>query len=108
MDNETAKQRHTLGPLEVRPDATSKAIFVYGPDGNAVASVRRRWRGGEEQLAYARLFVAAPELLEACQIAAGYFTSLPQHPDRGHDIANDLAVLKAAIAKAEGTAEMKG
>jgi len=51
----------------------------------------------------ARLHAAAPDLLAACKEAVDYYRRLPPHPDRGHDVVADLALLEAAIAKAEGS-----
>ncbi len=39
------------------------------------------------------------ELLAACKMAESYYTRLPKYPDRGHDIAAELAVLRKIADK---------
>ena len=103
MDNETAK--HTPGPWEFNRFGD---LTIRANNWGVIAKIAKhdaRLEFAPIVLANARLLTAAPELLEACKLAVDYFSRLPQHADRGHDIANDSAILNAAIAQAEGTAD---
>lgn len=115
--------KHTPGPLTVRqPDAWPFDIEVVNTDGDVVWSERRFAHstkqknltdclyavgfdrderpaviaGIERQLADIHLRAAAPDLLEAVQLARGWL-ALWASAER------ELAIIDAAIAKAQGT-----
>lgn len=51
----------------------------------------------------ARLTAQRDKLLEACRMAESYYARLPKAPDRGHDIAAELASLRDAISYSENS-----
>lgn len=97
--NETAQ--HTPGPWINRQDTRSNGILIFGPDGNSLATIRRRWRGIGEQEANARLFVAAPELLEACKAFVNDAETTAAKESH-ITLVKAFGMAKAAIANAEG------
>lgn len=84
--------KHTPGPWRVVPTGAGNVLIQSDSVSQTVATVH-----GAEQAANARLIAAAPELLEALQLAVGI---IENHPAMGA-----MAVppsFRAAIAKAEG------
>src|SRR5262245_5036653 len=102
------ESKHTPGPWENGPfDVYSKADIEDG--GNIVCEAPQDWEDSMYRWeANARLIAAAPELLEACEagfralydlIQSEFATSSNPHPA---DSDPDVALLRAAIAKARG------
>lgn len=97
---------HTPGPWEVEPCTEGGAFEIT----EGIGSVGTAWGENDEALANARLMAAAPELLMVCQCIAGDLEALLGGDDfSGMSDAEMFGVmlesLKAAIAKAEGTAK---
>lgn len=103
---------HTPGPWELSPRRDREGAFRVIRDGYAVAIVTLRGSSPaspqyHEQDANARLIAAAPDLLDVLRVTAGNIRSLGP----AGALANVytpyevwLAVVEAAIAKAEGWA----
>lgn len=88
--------KHTPGPLGIKADTYTTLVTT---DNNPPWGHTARCYG-DNQIADARLYAAAPELLEACKAALGVFPA----PDQGEGSSYYLAyrLLETAIAKAEG------
>lgn len=98
--------KHNPGPWRVDGQAHDMAgsAIIHDVNGFPVASTRSWIK--EQHEANARLVAAAPDLLEACKrqvanIEQWLETGVPASADESQQIYN---ALKAAIAKAEGTA----
>ena len=91
-----SETQHTPGPLEYFFGGGTGA-FIVEPDGTVVAklSVIENTSGHSALVANARLFAAAPELLEACEGLLG----LAERDGWLHVAVNQA---RAAIAKAKG------
>ncbi|MFT4076454.1 MAG: hypothetical protein QM647_13090 [Asticcacaulis sp.] len=94
--------KHTPGPLSftgfIQDGSTSGHVYLTDANERKIASL---WGAGTEKVANAHLFSAAPELLDACQVAIGHLTGGMDGDWRDCD---PVAVLRAAIAKATGAA----
>lgn len=84
--------------------------IISGPDGGHVAYVlpTTKPKRGEaykhvdaERDARGHLIAAAPQLLAACKAAEKVLAAM-QETDRGYIVAEELGMIRAAIAKAEG------
>jgi hypothetical protein len=103
--------KHTPGPFEVQdPMGSADGLWVVqaglvASEWSCIAIVcRDEDRSGAhfitkaEQAANARLFAAAPDLLEALKVAFDYFPTEGAHFDKS----SVVGAIHAAIAKAEG------
>lgn len=105
-----SKQTHTPGPWQKESDGAGE-FGIHADAGRTwkfVAMVTANGQGSAvvteaEAEANARLVAAAPELLAACELALAYMErhSVPA-PEYVTARANDLNILRAAIAKAGG------
>lgn len=85
-------EQHTPGPWHI-----GRRFIVYGPHGEQVADCSTVTNFADENRANARLIVAAPDLLAACEKAeASLLSSNPL------DFKVGLAAIRAAIAKTRG------
>jgi hypothetical protein len=98
--------KHT--PWRFEPEDGQADQWVFGSDGEFVATVDGRFKDDPQAIVHARLICAAPELLEAARLFVAY-DSAPD--DTAEDFgrmmlayADALAAAKSAIAKAEGRA----
>ena len=113
----STRTQHTPGPWKIARERNGAAYpAVRGPDGGIVATCGYRvCPESTEDDDNARLIAAAPDLLAACEAAAGSLDVMAHHASetyphfedtRGQmDIAaavNVLATLRAAIARANG------
>ena len=100
-DTVITSSAHTRGPWAVfgiKTDAPLIHTVKEGPAGVMVAIVSKEWGIEQEKEANAQLIAAAPDLLEACFIAA-----LELHcPDGDDHECGAFAVINDAIAKAQG------
>lgn len=92
------KTKHTPGPWFVDSNHED-ACFVGQDDGCAVASMV--CGDGQDMRANAQLIAAAPEMLEALELANLYILSISNHPDIHNATALHLK-LQDLIAKAKG------
>lgn len=98
--------RHTSGPWAVRPNV---AIDIVGPTGKLLATCYPRLlhngytdpAGLPESEANARLVAAAPDLLDAVKASRAVLTSILGTETESAIIAEQVAVIDAAIAKSE-------
>jgi hypothetical protein len=82
---------------DYQDDVFVAVVKEVGGNGEELAAVIAAGDISEEEaLANGRLFAAAPELLEACKLMAGY------GPGKMPDGRDTDDVLRAAISKAEG------
>jgi hypothetical protein len=85
--------------------------MIYGQRGAQVADLRGDLLEKVESRANARLIAAAPEMLNACTLAVmmlgveAQAHRESQSPKKAEAVEGAIAVLRAAIAKAEGSAE---
>ena len=96
---------HTPGPWRMEQSQKYHSIRVVGADNKPVASFgnQARWIGYTQMLANARLIAAAPELLEACEMALNTLNGLAHFLN---DVEQDtIEYLLLAIAKARGRHE---
>lgn len=103
--------KHTPGPFEAAPDAYREFWTVYAPDPSEHASAGDLMVVADNLTeGNARLFAAAPDLLEACKSAVFRLNEIsnlltgdpaPEDIQRAYDMAYD-GLQRAAIAKAEG------
>ena len=99
--------KHNPGPWTIAGEAANDmagSAIIHDANGFPVASTRSWIK--EQHDANARLVAAAPELLAACKLQVANIeqwleTGVPASADESQQIYN---ALKAAIAKAEGTA----
>ena len=102
MSNNT---KHTPGPWIVGP----MSDYIAAKDGSLIAEIPTDYSPitGEHtgaMVANARLIAAAPELLSACREALRSLDALSESATDGFPKDNRAAnMLRAAIAKAEGT-----
>ena len=92
---------HTPGPWSLSGESVY-ATRVDGPDGNKVALAQYLLSDGRsipEAIANARLISAAPDLLEACELAIHKLKSIPSTDLGGH---HDRVLMKLedAVSKA--------
>jgi hypothetical protein len=81
--------------------AESRVALV---DMQAEVKKTERWHADDaERDANARLIAAAPDLLEAANMAEGAVAQLCEGQDPANECWNVLSTIRAAIAKAEGT-----
>ena len=102
---------HTPGPwkeydcdTDGTPDRGQLAgdIWGFGRDGKA-AIVARAYYCEDDSEANARLIAAAPELLEACEVASQFFEENDNFTDCGEfPIPGFILDMRIAIAKAAG------
>lgn len=99
--------KHTAGPWVAAPYSSMVgAPVVASPSGRPVCSVTYFALGDgfeghdEVSAANARLIAAAPDLLEALELALEYFNSAQAQLSASGQVARDAA--RAAIAKATG------
>lgn len=81
--------------------ACGSVIFVFGDDSNGpLAALENHHFSSEQQVHFAKLFAAAPELLEACK----GIVDLLEMVAEANDVPSTsrLKQVKAAIAKARG------
>ena len=97
------KAKHTPGPWELIAES------VEDSRGNSIAMVTggsgRQYVEDEvnaECLANACLIAAAPELLEALEMALYYYESFRDKSPTGETETDDIAIIRAAIRKAKG------
>jgi hypothetical protein len=103
----TQNTKHTPAPWEIgRADRGEDAAMVYcnSPDdaynGVRVADCNTNlFLSKEQSFINARLIAAAPELLEACEIAADY---MHLHSSENTKTKADYSIIRSAIAKARG------
>lgn len=106
--------KFTPGPW-VRSSESPKIImsgsFIDGHDGYMIGSVTGNDNSGfyaseEEAAANATLMIAAPDLLEALEMAEAMFCRLEPIIDRGEDdsisVESEILFARAAISKARG------
>lgn len=89
------KVTHTPGPWRV--EEIDAAIYVRGADGHLIGEVGDMGYNVPEDRANAALVIAAPELLEMCELAYLYicgYRVIPSGPM--------LTRLRAAVEKAKG------
>jgi hypothetical protein len=87
--------QHTPGPWHI---GMKPGPMIYGSDSSQVADLRGDLLDRGETQANATLIVAAPELLAALRLAAGFLTA--NYSDA--DMPDILPSVRAAIAKATG------
>ena len=101
-----SKAQHTQGEWDIFPSPEYVCIGVFQPHSNLVKEVCAIQRAANRADAWAdaRLIAAAPEMLEALNLALATIERLaPSH--RGFDSTRGTKeVICAAIAKAEGRA----
>ena len=95
--------KHTPGPWEVVVNPYSTGRYVYSADNRRLAIVNEKDAGleADESRANARLFAAAPDLLDALELLMDYQNG-PPLPSYGHRWNEAMELARAAIAKAEG------
>ena len=100
---------HTPGPWELSYDNGSGRDIVASPDPLPICTVKISWVGHEQYRANARLIAAAPELLEAAQLALMIAESWIHDQLDGTGALDgalmNLIPIRAAIAKATGDAK---
>jgi hypothetical protein len=106
-NNETVTAGHTPGPWFVENIMYGGPRIVYG-EAEAPEGFRSDvpWREASEQAqANARLIAAAPELLAALKVAQTWMETYRRQTGTSEHgiIGNDIAIVRAAIAKAEPT-----
>lgn len=84
--------RHDFPPLEVRPWTTHAAATIVTPDDTVVTGVRVVAEAEDPRMA--RLFAAAPDLLDALGELLNALPSATTHPA--------IKKARAAIARASG------
>lgn len=121
------KTRHTPTEWEVGAGPHTRDREVFDNDGMLIADCRTNTRGAAEECANAARIVACvnaceginpeavPELLEALKHALDSIThgqpglenedDFTMQFDNGPEFRTDLKMIRAALAKAEGTAE---
>lgn len=101
-----SEQRFTSGPWAVDAMVGYETALGVGVEGgNTALAVLTRDSNGdaETQLANAHLIAAAPDLLEAAQLALKYFDECVMSCDEPDEDVEEAAKLRAAIKKAEAT-----
>ena len=105
MPSRTCAQAHTPGPLDWTARGVDEQAHIYLVD-STERKIASLWGRPDEKIANARLFAAAPELLEALEELLA-----PLDPDKIGDGPTYIAMLAdrrakacAAIAKATGQA----
>ena len=98
------KTKHTPGPWawESRRDSSLKNLIGDGKIIARAVDLTDLINFGESREANARLIAAAPELLEALEVA---LETLLEQPELVGDADISIRTIKAAIAKATGCAE---
>lgn len=89
--------KHTPGPWY--PVATQDGMFVFKDVKDERHKIAELFLWGEETEHNARLIAAAPEMLEALQVA---YAELENHKGVPGVVEHVLPAIEAAIAKAEG------
>lgn len=87
--------KHSPGPWTL-----ADGYIIADADGSDVAQWYASESTEEQDLANARLIAAAPDLMDACLAALSQLTE-----DRAEYLEQDIAQLRAAVAKATGGAE---
>ena len=77
--------------------------FIYATDNTFIATVSQEKEVENQAQANATLMAAAPELLEACQVAFGYINKISTLEQMGTlDASITVVKLKESISKATG------
>lgn len=90
-----SESKHTPGPLELRPSLAGSGTIAMTSKGERIALFYHE--------PDAKLFVAAPELLEALKLTAALDAHLTEEQCT-QDTWRWITQVRAAIAKAEGSA----
>ena len=97
--------KHTPGPWAAGQVGSGQCFDIIGPDvtglGREIVGTLRASQGKDANSANARLIAAAPELMAAL-IATD--AAMREHPCGDCRSDEDIALARAAIAKAEGRA----
>lgn len=102
MKHET---KHTAGPWSVLDE--ENRTYVIDAEDCTVAIIPMDRTPGNTERADAALISAAPEMLEALELAVAKLCPLPSFEQLDPNLEEDAAILKmlSAIAKAKGGAE---
>ena len=105
MNTQTDTARHSPAPWHLGIRLPGSSLFVYDAQGGEVADFDRFTNQRDENLANARLAIAAPDLLAALEDAEFLLRKAGQLAGPMQDSFNRSAAdARAAIAKAKGGA----
>lgn len=92
--------KHTKGPWMVPPDGYRVLALVNGAYVHVATTGHNVRQRTPEAQANAKLIAAAPEILEACELAETELALLEEMFPKGEDRAKSLTAIRLALSKA--------